>query len=75
MNKLVRWVAAAAALPLVAAGAVLTSSPAQAADTATVSILHAVPGATVDVYANGKALLTDFEPGTLTEAQRDEALP
>jgi len=26
---------------------------AQAADKATVSILHGVPGATVDVYANG----------------------
>ncbi|MGI8458143.1 MAG: DUF4397 domain-containing protein [Propionibacteriaceae bacterium] len=69
MNRLVRWVAAAATLPLAVAGVVLTSSPAQAADTATVSILHAVPGATVDVYANGKALLTDFKPGTLTDPQ------
>lgn len=34
---------------------------------ATVSVLHAVPGATVDVYANGKPLLTDFKPGTLTD--------
>lgn len=42
------------------------SAPAQAAD-ATVSILHAVPGATVDVYANGDAILEDFEPGTLTD--------
>lgn len=46
----------------------LASAPAFAADDdATVSILHAVPGATVDVYANGKALLTSFKPGTLTE--------
>ena len=30
-------------------------------------VLHAVPGATVDVYANGEALLTDFKPGTLTD--------
>jgi hypothetical protein len=30
-------------------------------------VLHAVPGATVDVYANGDELLTDFEPGTLTD--------
>ncbi len=67
--KIARWVAAAAALPLALAGAVLTAGPAQAADTATVSILHAVPGATVDVYANGKALLTDFKPGTLTDPQ------
>ncbi|MCC2592449.1 DUF4397 domain-containing protein [Tessaracoccus sp. OS52] len=37
--------------------------------TATVSILHGVPGATVDVYANGSELLTNFEPGTLTDPQ------
>lgn len=54
----------------VASGALLLpTTTASAADTATVSILHAVPGATVDVYANGKALLTDFEPGTLTDPQ------
>ena len=41
--------------------------PAYAAEEATVSILHGVPGATVDVYANGDSLLTDFEPGTLTD--------
>jgi hypothetical protein len=34
---------------------------------ATVSVLHAVPGLTVDVYANGEELLPDFEPGTLTD--------
>lgn len=60
-----------AATLLVAAGtAVGTASvagPAQAADTATVSVLHGVPGATVDVYANGKALLKNFKPGTLTD--------
>ncbi|MGN6752151.1 MAG: DUF4397 domain-containing protein [Intrasporangium sp.] len=57
-------IAAVAALSLapLAAGAL----PAHAASEATVSILHAVPGATVDVYANGKALLTNFKPGTLT---------
>ncbi|MFC7490300.1 MULTISPECIES: DUF4397 domain-containing protein [unclassified Knoellia] len=42
------------------------SAPAHAAD-ARVSILHAVPGATVDVYANGDAILEDFKPGTLTD--------
>jgi hypothetical protein len=46
------------------------SGPAHAAaDQATVSILHGVPGATVDVYANGKALLKNFKPGTLTDPQ------
>lgn len=45
--------------------------PASAADEdkATVSVLHAVPGLTVDVYANGDELLPDFKPGTLTEPQ------
>ena len=41
--------------------------PASAAEHATVSVLHGVPGLTVDVYANGEELLPDFEPGTLTD--------
>jgi hypothetical protein len=60
-----------AAAALAGAVAVLTvgvASPSQAADgDATVSVLHGVPGATVDVYANGDKLLTDFKPGTLTD--------
>lgn len=55
-----------AVVAIAALGLVVPSS-AQAAGNATVSILHAVPGATVDVYANGKSLLTDFKPGTLTD--------
>ncbi|HEX8767222.1 MAG TPA: DUF4397 domain-containing protein, partial [Jatrophihabitans sp.] len=44
------------------------AAPANAAENdAAVSVLHGVPGATVDVYANGKSLLTDFKPGTLTD--------
>jgi Domain of unknown function (DUF4397) len=46
---------------------VLAAGPAAAADTATVSVLHGVPGVTVDVYANGEELLADFAPGTLTD--------
>ena len=60
--------------PLRAAGAlgtagalVLLATPATAADTATVSVLHAVPGLPVDVYANGERLIDDFQPGTLTD--------
>lgn len=34
----------------------------------TVYILHGVPDATVDVYANGNVVLEDFAPGTLTDA-------
>lgn len=47
--------------------AVVLSAPAHAADDATVSILHGVPDATVDVYANGEVLLEGFEPGTITD--------
>jgi uncharacterized protein DUF4397 len=53
----------AGALALVLA----TVAPASAADTATVSVLHAVPGVTVDVYANGQELIPNFAPGTLTD--------
>ncbi|SFT32624.1 protein of unknown function [Geodermatophilus amargosae] len=42
-------------------------APASAADTATVSVLHAVPDTPVDVYANGERLIDDFQPGTLTD--------
>ncbi|WP_369255973.1 DUF4397 domain-containing protein [Geodermatophilus amargosae] len=42
-------------------------APASAADTATVSVLHAVPDTPVDVYANGERLIDDFRPGTLTD--------
>ncbi|MGB7979341.1 MAG: DUF4397 domain-containing protein [Candidatus Nanopelagicales bacterium] len=49
---------------LVAASAVF-ALPASAADTASVSVLHGVPDATVDVCANGEELIPDFEPGTL----------
>ena len=59
---------------LLAAGALgLASSlvlvPSALADDAkaTVSVLHAVPDATVDVYANGALLIDDFTPGTLTD--------
>ena len=60
-----RTIAVAGAAGLVA---LLTPmSAANAADDATVSVLHAVPGLTVDVYANGEALIPDFKPGTLTD--------
>jgi hypothetical protein len=54
---------------LLGTGIVAVAGSAQAASTAEVSILHGVPGATVDVYANGKALLKNFKPGTLTDPQ------
>jgi hypothetical protein len=60
---------AALAAVTVAAVAPLAAAPASAQQSgeATVSVLHAVPGLTVDVYANGDELLPGFEPGTLTD--------
>ena len=61
-------VAAAAALPLA------LSTPAAAADDASVVVVHGVPGLTVDVYGSADAtysadevLLEDFEPGSVTD--------
>lgn len=51
----------------VAGALVLVATPASAEDTATVSVLHAVPDLPVDVYANGERLIDDFQPGTLTD--------
>lgn len=66
----VRRVTALVATGLLAAGlpaAAAATAQAKPTANATVSVLHAVPGPTVDVYANGKALLTNFKPGTLTD--------
>lgn len=56
-------VGAAVALPL----SVAVTSPAAAADPkpAQVSVLHGIPGLTVDVCAGGKVLIPGFTPGTL----------
>jgi hypothetical protein len=56
-------VTALMALPV----ALATPASASQAQQATVSVLHAVPGLTVDVYANGEELIPDFAPGTLTD--------
>ena len=65
-RRLLSLVSAAAVAVGFAAAAL---APAHAASDATVSILHGVPDATVDVYVNGKALLKNFKPGTLTDPQ------
>lgn len=56
------------AAALAAASAISLAPMAHGADNATVYVLHGVPGATVDVYVNGDAALTNFTPGTLTDA-------
>ena len=53
---------------LAGAGTAALATPAMADEhEATVSVLHAVPGLTVDVYVNGEETVPDFEPGTLTD--------
>ncbi|MFI7061325.1 DUF4397 domain-containing protein [Kribbella sp. NPDC050124] len=63
----VREIAALISAGLLLAGAPLASAQASPAENATVSVLHGVPGATVDVYANGSKLLSGFKPGSLTD--------
>jgi Domain of unknown function (DUF4397) len=58
-------VAPAAAAAAVAMIALIPAAPAAAADPATVSVVHGIPGATVDVYVNGKRTLDDFAPATV----------
>jgi Domain of unknown function (DUF4397) len=43
----------------------VVGSPAQAADTASVSVVHGIPNTPVNVFVNGKSTLADFKPGTL----------
>ncbi|MET1155818.1 DUF4397 domain-containing protein, partial [Arthrobacter sp.] len=48
------------------AAALALAGPAQAAEgDAQLSVLHGVPGLTVDVWVNGERTLDDFTPGTL----------
>lgn len=54
----------AAALSLAAAP--IAAAPAMAAETATVTIVHGIPNTPVDVYANGKKILSGFMFKTVT---------
>ncbi|MGY2066975.1 DUF4397 domain-containing protein [Blastococcus sp. SYSU DS0619] len=68
MNTTTRTIGRTAGV-LTAAGAMaLVATPALAdSHTATVSVLHGIPETPVDVYANGEELISDFQPGTLTD--------
>jgi hypothetical protein len=60
------------AVPLIGLLAMLSAtaypSIASAAGKARLTVVHAIPRLTVDVYANGGLLLDDFKPGTITRA-------
>jgi hypothetical protein len=53
---------------VVAAGAF--PGTASAAHEGKLTVVHAVPRLTVDVYANGNLLLDNFKPGTITRPRR-----
>ncbi len=52
---------------LVAAAALALPATAAAQETATVTVVHGIPGTPVDVYAGGERLLDDFQPETVTD--------
>ena len=62
-----RTIAAVGTAGLVALFATPMATANAAEGEATVSVLHGVPGLTVDVYANGEELIPNFKPGTLTD--------
>jgi hypothetical protein len=67
MKKLhLSLVAAALAVALAITAFVVPNARAQTTGTSDVSVVHAVPGLTVDVYVNGDLLLPNFEPRTVT---------
>lgn len=61
-----RAVAVVAASGIAALGLGLTAAgPASAASDSMVSVVHGIPGATVDVYVNGAKTLSSFEPASV----------
>ncbi|WP_010145986.1 DUF4397 domain-containing protein [Serinicoccus profundi] len=63
-----KFTATTTAALLAGVGTAALATPALAdGHESTVSVLHAVPGLTVDVYVNGEETVPDFEPGTLTD--------
>lgn len=60
-----RTLAATTVGSVAVAVALLGASPASAADTAEVYVVHGVPGLTVDVYVDGQRALDDFQPETV----------
>ncbi|MGX1267384.1 DUF4397 domain-containing protein [Streptomyces phaeoluteigriseus] len=61
--------ASAGACALALTAPAMSATAAGNDDKAMVSVFHGVPGLTVDVYANGNELLSDFKPGTVTDPQ------
>ncbi len=67
MNRLVRTALTLGAAGTLGLSALGTANAAPtASDDAQVSVFHGIPGVTVDVWANGRQLLSDVKPGTIT---------
>jgi hypothetical protein len=64
-TSLRRTLAATTVGSIAIAAALLGASPASAADTAEVYVVHGVPGLTVDVYVDGQRAPDDFQPETV----------
>jgi hypothetical protein len=64
MRKLITTAVAAGGAIALAIAALL---PANAQETGTVTVVHGVPGLTVDVYVNGDLTLEGFAPDTVTD--------
>jgi hypothetical protein len=47
--------------------AVATATPARAQSAATVTLMHGIPGATVDVVVDGAVVVPNFQPGTMQD--------
>jgi hypothetical protein len=65
MRKIPRLLALVALAVAVTLGAAAPSSA--QAGTGTVTVIHGIPGVTVDVYVNGDPTLEDFAPETVTD--------
>lgn len=62
-----RAMCAVAALVAAALLSVSSMGSAHAADPATVSLMHGIPGATVDVVVDGAVVIPNFQPGTMQD--------
>ena len=56
-----------AALAVAAGAALAVPAAASAQSTATVSLMHGIPGATVDVVVDGAVVVPGFQPGTMQD--------
>ena len=54
-------------LMTLALSVVMATAASAQSDTGSVTVVHGVPGVTVDVYVNDDLTLEDFEPGTITD--------